>query len=53
MLIDKGGPERFVDFMNTMLKNPDFKSAFDRHYGDVFKDMDKFLKELARKEKRL
>lgn len=53
LLVDKGGPERFVEFINTMIHNPDFAAAFDRHYRDVFKEMDKFLKELARKERKL
>lgn len=53
LLIDKGGPERFVQFTNTLIKNPDFNAAFNQHYREVFKDTDKFLKELARKEKRL
>ena len=53
LLADKGGPEKLVGFINTMIQNPDFKSAFDKHYASDFKDMDKFLKELARREKRL
>jgi len=53
VLIDKGGPQRFVQFVDTMIQNPDFPAAFNWHYHDVFADMDKFLKELARREKRL
>jgi hypothetical protein len=53
LLADKGGPEKLVAFINTMIKNPDFKAAFDEHYAGEFKDTDKFLKELARREKRL
>ena len=53
LLIDKGGPERFVQFITTMIQNPDFPAAFNQHYRDIFKDTDKFLKELARREKRL
>jgi hypothetical protein len=53
LLIDKGGPERFVQFVNTSIQDPDFYKAFNQHYREVFKDIDKFLKELARKEKKL
>jgi hypothetical protein len=53
LLADKGGPEKLVEFIKTMIQNPDFKAAFDRHYSADFKGVDKFLKELARREKRL
>lgn len=52
-LIEKGGPERFVAFVNTMIQNPDFKAGFDAHYLETFKDAGGFLKEMERKEKQI
>jgi hypothetical protein len=53
LLIEKGGPEKFQEFINSMIQNPDFRAAFDQNYRGTFKDLNHFLKELARKEKRL
>jgi hypothetical protein len=53
LLVEKGGIKRFVEFVNSMIKNPDFETAFAQHYVESFQNFDNFLKELVRKEKKL
>ena len=53
VLIEKGGPERFVQFTNALIQNHLFEPAFKKHYTETFQSYEKFLKELDRKEKRL
>jgi len=53
VLVEKGGIERFVQFVQSMIENHDFETAFNRHYIEIFKDYAAFLKELDRKEKKL
>ena len=53
VLLEKGGPERFVQFLNTIIQNHTFENAFEKHYQEIFHDLDQFLKELSKKEKHL
>ena len=53
LLVEKGGMDRFVQFVESMIQNPGFEACFSRHYSEVFKTYEDFIKELQRKEKRL
>ena len=39
--------------INTMILDASFEKAFEKHYLPVFNNLDNFIKELGRKEKKL
>lgn len=54
VLMEKGGPTRFVGFINSLTEDPEhgFTNAFTTNFSEVFKTYEDFLKEMEINEKR-